>query len=210
MTVRYGIGIVPSVLLAALLLAPATVSAGNGPSQGGGIGAGTVCGHMYDASTGATIDGAVFILEILKYDMPIFVSAYQGYYEFKKVPSGSYTLRAVCSNYEQIYRYDVQVRKGEVTVEDFTLRRAGYVTGVVREAITSHPVEGATVRLLEGTEHNYCLSRSDGAFTILHVLPGTYTLQIEKEGYATYTYPSPVVVREFSQTWLSYLYLTPE
>lgn len=201
---------VSSVVLAALLTVPTVASAANGPPlPTDKRGVGTLCGHMYDANTGSILNGAVFIMEIIKEDIPIYVMVYDGYYEFKKVPVGTYTLRATANNYEVEYRPGVEIARDQVTVEDFTLRPAGNVGGVVRDSSSGGYVEDARVYLVDGQAHNYDYSGSTGYFRILNVIPGTYTLAIEKDGYAPYVHPAPIVVREWLQTWMGDLYIVP-
>ncbi len=61
--------------------------------------------------------------------------------------------------------------------------QTGKVTGVVTDAATGQPIEGAQV-LLQGTGYGQ-VSAANGRFFILGVPPNTYTVQARRIGYGT-------------------------
>ncbi|MBA4070445.1 MAG: hypothetical protein C0497_01210, partial [Gemmatimonas sp.] len=61
--------------------------------------------------------------------------------------------------------------------------QTGKVTGVVTDAATGQPIEGAQV-LLQGTGYGQ-VSAANGRFFILGVPPGEYTVQARRIGYGT-------------------------
>ncbi len=61
--------------------------------------------------------------------------------------------------------------------------QTGKVTGVVTDAATGQPIEGAQV-LLQGTGYGQ-VSGTNGRFFILGVPPGTYTVQARRIGFGT-------------------------
>lgn len=61
--------------------------------------------------------------------------------------------------------------------------QSGKITGVVTDAATGQPIEGAQV-LLQGTGYGQ-VSGSNGRFFILGVPPGEYTMQARRIGYGT-------------------------
>lgn len=206
------LGIVPVVLIAAMFILPAAVTAKNNSTGGDNAPMGVLCGHLYDATSGELISGgSVMILEIIveKWDYPLFDMVYDGYYEFTKVPEGVYTLRASDNSYEVLFREGVEVVRNQVTVEDFVLRRTGQVSGFAMDAVTKTPIADAYAYLVGTPDYVSHYTSSEGGFTLYPVLPGTYTLKIEKAGYETYTYPYPVVVNYWQTTSLYWLYMTP-
>jgi hypothetical protein len=66
--------------------------------------------------------------------------------------------------------------------------RFGWVEVSVHDSSTSSPIENAEVRLEDGDGRNLLIHKTTatGELTLLGILPGSYTLVIEKENYPSY------------------------
>ena len=79
-----------------------------------------------------------------------------------------------------------------------TPEHEGEIEGVVRDADTDSPLAGATVELVG--PRNSAVTHADGSFHLVGITPGSYTLRVERLGYASQTMAvevsaeSPVVI----------------
>jgi subtilisin family serine protease len=125
-------------------------------------------GFVLDSVTSEPIPWAsVTVLEIGR-TFPVNAS---GYYRIPLDP-GIYTLMFSAWGYESV----------NVTVEVVLLN--GTITGLVYDALTSNPIAGANVTVLELNMTTQ--TGGDGVYEV-SVPPGTYTLEVTASGYQTAT-----------------------
>lgn len=74
---------------------------------------------------------------------------------------------------------------GEMWVLTPTFQRGCYVEGIVTDAITGNPIVGAKAELIGTTTTNN--TNAVGAYKMGQLQSGTYTFQVSKTGYVTYT-----------------------
>jgi len=118
----------------------------------------------------------------------------KGWYTFRNVPAGKYTLTVEHSGYNGARREDVLlIKESEMT---FTLTPVQYphtISGTVRDKETGEPLEMAYVNL-PGTSLA-AISDSDGKFVIKDVPRGKYTLEAHYIGFKTIKFKD-VIVKE--------------
>jgi len=103
-------------------------------------------------------------------------------YNFKKIPVGTYTLRAVADGFvTQVYE-GVIVKEGETTIQDISFVSGGVLSGVITDGTS--PIEGVLVKIVENGKS--VVTDVDGLYTISGLGTGTYTVLASKPGYGDY------------------------
>ncbi|MED4278595.1 carboxypeptidase regulatory-like domain-containing protein, partial [Priestia megaterium] len=122
-----------------------------------------------------------------------------GNFTIEGLPPGTYTLRVSTEGFTP-YTDQVIVVVGDITRVSISLTptsNVGAIVGTVIDLETQQPIQGALVEILNAQEDVVATKRTDafGNFTIEGLPPGTYTLRVSAEGFATYT-PQQVTVLE--------------
>lgn len=72
-----------------------------------------------------------------------------------------------------------------VPVHAQTAQHEGEIEGIVRDSDTGTPLAGATVTLIDA--RNSAVTHGDGSFHLVGIVPGHYSLRVERLGYASET-----------------------
>jgi len=97
----------------------------------------------------------------------------QGRFHLVDLLPGRYAVRAAVTGYAAV-TYQIDVRAGEEATQDFTLARAGDVSGRISNAATGAALAGAIVT----ANGRATASRADGTFVLSGVAAGTHTVRI--------------------------------
>ena len=102
-----------------------------------------------------------------------------GYYLIKDVPDGTYTVTASADTYKTDSQ-QVSIIDGAVVTANFVLVKVlnGTITGIVKDASTNLPIDGASVT----NGNKTTTTDSNGVYTIFDI-PGTYTVTASANGY---------------------------
>jgi uncharacterized GH25 family protein len=137
---------------------------------------GHIAGTVKDASTGNPIAGAN-VTTNGHFD----ITDANGYFNITNVQAGTYNVTASAAGYEASSQIDITVVAGLTTNLDFTLTlipTTGHITGVVKDASTGNPIEGANVT----ANGHFVLTGADGSYNI-ELQHGTYTITVTADGY---------------------------
>lgn len=137
---------------------------------------GHIAGTVRDASTGDPIAGANVTT-----DGYFDITDANGQFNIINVPVGTYIITASAVGYETSSQSGVIVVSGLTTNLDFTLTlipTTGQIAGIVKDAATGNPIEGATVT----ADAHSALTSADGSYSI-ELQPGTYTVNVSADGY---------------------------
>ncbi len=75
----------------------------------------------------------------------------------------------------------------------------GQITGVVTDQTTHKPIAGATVTAVSGSSTVHTATDAKGAFALLGVVPDTYTVSVERQGYQAFSLAGVTVLPDNSQ-----------
>ena len=133
----------------AFVIALLGVTSGTAWAQGG---TGTISGRVFDAESGAPIEGATVILAYPEQadgsDAPqqVVVTGIEGDYEFGAVPAGFYGLSFIKSGYRASNVTNVQVVSGKDAVTNFPLPPAQALAGGDGMELEAYTVEASVDR----------------------------------------------------------------
>ena len=107
-----------------------------------------------------------------------------GNYLITGIQRGSYVIKANAAGY-QIGVQGVNVLANQTVTADFSLiSNPGAISGIVTDAVTSGPIPGASVQILQGTVVlNSGLTDSNGTYLISGLAPGSYTISASMNMY---------------------------
>ncbi|MEC5423886.1 S8 family serine peptidase [Virgibacillus sp. C22-A2] len=150
---------------------------------------------LSDEKTGTEVDNELSLLPIeaqvsvLETGRSTVTNPQNGGYMLRH-PAGEHTVIAESYGYHVQTETIVITDDEEVSV-DFTLeeKSTGTITGVITNELTSEPIEGAKVYLVEDANIEPAETNADGAFQ-LTVFEGTYTLKVSDPMH----YPSTATV----------------
>lgn len=123
------------------------------------------------------------------------VTNWWGQYSLTNVPPGARQVTASATGY-QPQSVGVQVVSGQTTTQDFFLTQGtappstGTISGVVRDAVTSSGIAGATVQTDTGQTTQ---SGANGAYTLSNVPQGSRQVTASAAGYQSQSVPVQVV-----------------
>jgi hypothetical protein len=121
-----------------------------------------------------------------------------GDYAISALDPGTYIIQVSAAGYTMKNVTGVVVTAGADTTTNVALSKPsqpgkGGVVGTVRESGPNTPVDGATVKLLQGTnEIQSVVTAADGTYSMTNIDPGTYTVEVSKTDYETSTKPATV------------------
>ena len=142
---------------------------------------GDVTGHVYDVATNAPIAGAT-----VTFPGGSTTTAGDGSYAVTGLPAGARALSAAAIGYVSANATPTVVA-GSSVVQDFALTKsATYITGEVRDALTTNTIAGATVETMVSGVQVTALTDSLGRYKI-DVPPGTYDVTASASGYPPIT-----------------------
>jgi hypothetical protein len=151
----------------------------------GTLGSGAVSGYVVKAGSTEPIAGATVSLNELP-GVAVLSNA-DGYFLIPSLAAGSYTVTAVKAGYNGA-SLAVRTQASQITLAGNLMLAPSSQTGLVRgrvyQATDAAAVSGAVVSLA-GTTSYSAVSNSTGAFDLGAVAVGSYTLTIQKSGYAT-------------------------
>lgn len=177
--------------------------------------AGGISGQVTEARTGDPIEGAVVVAQGRSGGGRAVTNG-RGVYEIEDLEAGDYAVTAMARGYETArYPRPVTVRRGMVEGIDFRLVRSGggrrgkgFITGVVVDARTREPIEGAIVFAKRergrGDAEDKAGGRGRGMFKAvtnargmyrMAVRPGVYAVMAKARGYEAARFPRRVGVR---------------
>ena len=147
---------------------------------------GSITGRITSAINGAAIGGAT-----VSYSRGSTLTDANGYYTFKSVPPGSYTVTAQKSGWVAA-RVTVNVATASVNA-NIRLATGGKFTGKVINR-SGGAISGASVKLTGGLVATSVtvLTNSTGTYTSPWIAIGSYTIQVSRSGYTTQTKTSSV------------------
>ena len=160
-----------------------------------------VMGYIRDVSNGTLLMDAEVVMVPLTFaqfpeDDPQYLSRVRtatskedGYYRFDNVSPDMYQLTARAEGYGSVTMNDVQVlaqNKKRSIKKDFNLEVGAMIAGFVFDQ-DGRPLEGARVIAMsqggQKTSRGSFVTGADGAFQLLDLIPGTYTVVGAKKGY---------------------------
>ena len=164
----------------------------------------TITGTVYDAQNNP-IEGAIVFTEMWGGPMLRWLQVRteaDGSYELK-VPGGTFVVWAMKSGFvteyydnapdaQQATKLTLDAANPSETGIDFVLGEGGKISGIVRDASTGDPVEGAAVGIAGqrnsnphgGTHAMFTRTDASGAYTISGLATGDYHVVAMKDGYA--------------------------
>ncbi|MGG0853609.1 carboxypeptidase regulatory-like domain-containing protein, partial [Metabacillus fastidiosus] len=125
-----------------------------------------------------------------------------GGYSFSNIPPGSYTVSVMTDTFQSQTR-GVITEPGQIVTANFTLQpNPGSITGTVTNALTSTPLAGATVQLLnnQGVSLDSKVTDSNGAYTFSGLAPGQYSVKANAPQFGTNTVSSFVTSNNTTTT----------
>lgn len=168
------------------------------PPQGGVISGriledGTNNGIFWAAVTATRIEGDPF--------ERTSQSGWNGHYMLNHLPPGPYVVTAHKLGWSDgVYPETLTVNEDVHDGIDIYLTEVpieyGSIAGIVTDASTSDPIEGAYV-VVRGQGFwniHYAETDSDGAYLVDELIPGDYMVTAHKMGYYTADYPNPVPI----------------
>ncbi|KKL77898.1 hypothetical protein LCGC14_2030290 [marine sediment metagenome] len=108
-----------------------------------------------------------------------------GTYAIKGLPGGTYTVHVLADGFVELEIPGVTVAAGQtVDGADGSVAQGGQVTGTVTDAATGDPLEGFFVRVMSGEDFIAGAPTDvDGNYTVAHVPPGDYTVDVWVDRY---------------------------
>ncbi len=156
-------------------------------------GDGTLSGVVQDADSGLPISGA----SVEVYDGATLVveatTDGDGAYSVELAAGGGYSVDAGATGYVSTSQNDVIVEADETTVLDFELSTAGdgtgIVQGVVRDAVTSNGINGATIEIYDGaTLLATTSSNANGNYSVAVLAGQNYEVSVSSTGFIPASY----------------------
>jgi hypothetical protein len=146
---------------------------------------GKLIGTVTDAISGAPIPNATTILCNNQY-LDNQNTNSSGQFSYRSVSPSSYAFAASANNYLP-NATTIILYSNQTTTLQITLTPTGNITGTVKEAAESKPVQGATVCLIDnrGATIAAVLTDTSGGYLFYLVKPENYTLRIYAYGYNT-------------------------
>ncbi|HSS35818.1 MAG TPA: carboxypeptidase regulatory-like domain-containing protein [Patescibacteria group bacterium] len=142
---------------------------------------GDVSGRVYDVATGTSIAGAT-----VTFPGGSTTTDAGGQYTITGLPAGAQPMSAAAIGFVSANANPTVVAGSSVT-QDFALTRsATYITGEVRDALTTNTIAGATVETSVNGGQVSVLTDSLGRYKI-DVPPGTYDVTASASGYPPIT-----------------------
>lgn len=163
-----------------------------------------VNGRIFDAATGAGIQGAVVLLGAL-----VAVTDARGRFAFATADEGSLSLNlggsTATAGWIPVLNLPLSItpRLGRTSSYDIAMTRAASLRGKVRLFVSSPPtgtgeglppaedpngLRGARVALTRAEETRHATSGSMGEFTLTDLRPGTWTLRVDPKDIPLYSY----------------------
>ncbi|NOX16797.1 MAG: PEGA domain-containing protein, partial [Chlorobi bacterium] len=154
---------------------------------------GMIEGTVRDAQTGALVSGVVLSTDPTT---DVVTTSADGSFSFEKITPGEYTISATKTGYQNA-NASVTVTAGNTTRADIVLTQSfGSITGVVKDAATELPIQGANIQTDPATSS--VTTDSDGRYEIKGITPNSYKVKASKTGYADAEIP--VVVTAGNET----------
>jgi len=159
----------------------------------------SITGTITDADTGQPLEGAIVSVEAGG-NTHSDETGFDGSYEINDVIPGDIQITVTYSDYSQVYQ--ATLPSGGDHVIDFSMDIDGVtLTGVVMDADTGQPLEGAIVSVEAGGNTHSDETGSDGSYEINGVAPGDMQITVTYSDYSQ-TYeailPSGTHVQDFS------------
>jgi len=152
---------------------------------------GTIAGQVTDATTSVAIPGATVSLVVGGTTLSATADA-SGNYSLSNIRQGTYAVTAAASNYGS-QSQQVTVTPGATATQNFSLTPLpGSIRGQVSDAVTSQPINGATVACTAGGITTTATTDASGNYTLSNVPPGSYTVTAAASAYNSQS--QPVVV----------------
>ncbi|MDR2385425.1 MAG: carboxypeptidase regulatory-like domain-containing protein [Tannerella sp.] len=136
----------------------------------------TLSGTVSDAETNALIAGAQ--VAVSENNLSVITSA-DGFYEFPKIGSGSYTLTISHSDYETLPA-SVILDEDDVTHNIRLVLKKYTLTGTVKDSKTDALLQGVSVKPSSGPEK---ITGQNGAYTLDGMAKGQIFITFSKAGY---------------------------
>ncbi len=138
---------------------------------------GTISGTVIDAVTMSKIPGAAINVFSGQTLIASALTDSNGFYQIQNLSPDNYAVTASKATY-QTQAIGAMVTAGTTTTVDFALiKPPGTITGTVTDAVTTNPIEGASVSVFSGqTFIANALTDAMGKYTIPDLEPGQYTV----------------------------------
>lgn len=157
---------------------------------------GAISGTVTDANTTSPIAGATIGLFLGNAFITSTTTDGSGNYSFPNLaPDDNYNVVAIASGYGAQVK-SATVTAGNTTIVNFELIASqGTIAGIVTDAVTTNPIEGATVTVfLDGLRTITSVDTdASGNYSISGLAPGNYTVVAEAPGYQIASTPAVVV-----------------
>lgn len=161
---------------------------------------GSIAGTITDASTSNPIEDAYVVVRGPGFwNVHHVMTAADGSYMVDDLTPGDYTVMAHKEDYfPGEYPDPVTIDGNDTTGIDIALSPLVYgsIAGIITDATTSNPIEGADV-VVRGPGHwnvHHAETGADGAYMIDELLPGDYMVSAHKEDYFPGEYPDPITI----------------
>ncbi len=147
---------------------------------------GHIAGQVIDANTSAPIPGAtVQVLQGIQLIASTLTDA-AGNYLVPNLAPGTYSTNASATNYGTVVQGAI-VQSNQTTIDNFALHQnPGQISGQVIDAVTSAPIAGATVNVLQGIQLiASTLTDASGNYLVSNLAPATYATNASAPNYGT-------------------------
>ncbi len=122
-----------------------------------------------------------------------------GDYVVDNVKEGKYEIIASKPNYTQSETYDVNIKKGNIVTEDFSIKGiSGSMYGTVTDQYTKDPIAYAYIKITNDDNTITAIADVSGNYVKDYIPQGNYTVIASADGYNEYSIGNIEVLKEKS------------
>jgi len=146
----------------------------------------SLTGSIVEEANGQAIEGAsIEITNIATGTSYNTQSNSQGSYQYVNLPTGSYNVQASKMGFQTQTAENVVVDNEETVQLNFELNYVLTLSGLINDAQTSLPIQGAEVLLAGSNSNDQTTSDESGFYGFTELAAGSYNISVIKAGYQT-------------------------